>query len=220
MTHPRLIPHHPEVLATLRRPSVAEPLRVLVSACLQGRPCGVNGSDYGLGTALGDLPTLRTVAVAAFCPEEHALGTPRAMPDLHGGDGWSVLAGEARVRDEHGVDLTDAMLDGARAMLAFALAQRVEVAILTDMSAACGTQVISDGCRLVAVRRFRPSVGVASALLLRAGIPCVSQRDARSLGALRALLDPGFSPDPTARDHHETPWYRATFGAGGTPLRR
>ena len=71
------------------------------------------------------------------------------MPDIHGGDGVDVLAGRARVLDEHGSDLTEAMLAGARAMLAFARDNGAELAILTDMSAACGSQVISDGCRLV-----------------------------------------------------------------------
>ena len=63
------------------------------------------------------LPTLK---VLPFCPEQHALGTPRTMPDIHGGDGADVIAGRARVFDENGVDLTTKMLDGARAMLAFA----------------------------------------------------------------------------------------------------
>lgn len=46
--------------------------------------------------------------------------TPRTVPDLRGGDGFDVLAGRARVLDQHGQDLTEAMMDGARAMLAFA----------------------------------------------------------------------------------------------------
>jgi uncharacterized protein YbbK (DUF523 family) len=82
-----------------------------------------------------------------------------------------VIAGRAKVLDEHGQDLTREMVEGARAMLAFARDARAELAILTDMSAACGSQVISDGCRLVAVRRYQKGVGVATALLVEAGIP-------------------------------------------------
>jgi uncharacterized protein YbbK (DUF523 family) len=149
------------------------------------------------------LPTLRAVP---FCPEQHALGTPRGMPDIHGGDGFDVLAGRAKVLDEHGVDHTAKMIEGARAMLVHAQQAQVELALLTDMSAACGSQVISDGCRLVDVRRYRKGVGVATAVLLEAGIAVVSQRDFHTLGRLRARLDPAYVPAADTRDHHEHAW--------------
>jgi uncharacterized protein YbbK (DUF523 family) len=193
-------------LEELREPTVAEPLRVLVSGCLAGWRCGVDGSDNGLGALLAGLLALPTLQAIPFCPEHHALGTPRTTPDIHGGDGIDVIAGRATVLDEHGVDLTAKMVDGARAMLAFAEERRVEMAILTDMSAACGSQVISDGSRLVRTRRYRKGVGVATALLLDAGIPVVSQRDAHTLGLLRARLERGYQPPSDARDHHEHPW--------------
>jgi uncharacterized protein YbbK (DUF523 family) len=201
-----LLAHHPELVATLRQPTVEEPWRVLVSGCLAGWGCGVDGSDYGMGTSLRDLLNLPTFRALPFCPEQHAIGTPRSMPDIHGGDGVDVVAGRAKVFDEHGVDLTAKMLEGARAMLAFASENGAELAILTDMSAACGSQVISDGCRLVPVRRYQKGVGVATAVLLEAGISVVSQRDFRTLALLRARLEPGFEPPRDARDHHEHPW--------------
>lgn len=139
------------------------------------------------------------------------MGTPRTMPDIHGGDGFDVLDGRARVLDEHAADLTESMLRGARGMLEHALACRAELAILTDMSAACGSQVVSDGCRLVSLRRYRRGAGVAAALLMRNNIPVVSQRDFRTLERLRAKLDPTYHPDNQARDHHETAWYRSYF---------
>jgi uncharacterized protein YbbK (DUF523 family) len=209
--HPLLLAHHPDLVAALRAPSEAEPWRVLVSGCLAGHACGVNGTDYGLGQALRSFLLFPTVRAVPFCPEDHGLGTPRTMPDLHGGDGFAAVDGKARVLDEHGTDLTDGMLAGARAMLARALAERVELAILTDMSAACGSQVISDGCRFDDPRRFQRGVGVATALLLRAGIPVVSQRDYKTVGLLRARLEPSFVPDLAARDHHESGWYVATW---------
>lgn len=207
------LPHEPEAFARLREPTAADPLRVLVSGCLLGQPCAIDGTDFGMGAALGDLLSLPALRAIPFCPEHHGLGTPRGMPDIHGGDGNDVLDGRARVLDEHGNDLTAGMLAGAEAMLAMAQRQRAELAILTDMSAACGSQVISDGGRLVADRRYRAGIGVATALLLRHGVPIVSQRDHRTLGRLRALLQPGCAVDPDARDHHETAWYRAAFGS-------
>lgn len=201
------------MLLALRTPTGEDPLRILVSGCLAGMGCGVNGTDYGLGDVLRDLLAAGTVRAFPYCPEEVGLGTPRTMPDIHGGDGHDVLDGRARVLDEHGADLTEGVIAGARGMLVCALANRVEIAILTDMSAACGTQVISDGCRLVEHRRFRAGVGVAAALLLRHGIGVVSQRDPRSLGILRETLDPTFRRDPAAVDYHESPWYLGQFGA-------
>jgi uncharacterized protein YbbK (DUF523 family) len=185
----------------------------LVSGCIAGLPCGVDGTDYGMAGSLADLLALPTIRAFPFCPEDHGLGTPRTMPDLHGGDGFAVLRGRARVRDEHGTDLTEGMLRGAEAMVAFARAQEVELAVLTDMSGACGTQVISDGCRFDEPRRYQLGVGVAAAMLIEAGVPVVSQRDFATLGRLRQRLEPGFVPDPNAADHHDHPWVRQNLRA-------
>lgn len=175
---------------------------------MAGWACGVDGTDYGMGAALADFAALETIEFVPYCPEDVGLGTPRTMPDIHGGDGFDVWAGRARVLDEHGADLTAGMQRGAEGMLAAAREADVRFAILTDMSGACGTQVISDGCRFDEPRRYQRGVGVAAARLAQAGIPLVSQRDHRTLGLLRARLEPGFVPDPEARDHHDHPWTR------------
>jgi uncharacterized protein YbbK (DUF523 family) len=201
-----LLAHHRELLGSLREPTAADPWRVLISGCLAGWRCGVDATDYGLGTSLADLASLPTFRAFAFCPEQLALGTPRSTPDIHGGDGFDVIARRARILDEHGVDLTEEMLRGARAMLVFAEASRVDLAILTDMSASCGSQVISSGSRLVQNRRYQKGVGVASAMLLDAGVPVVSQRDHRTLALLRAKLEPGYAPPAGLLDHHEHAW--------------
>lgn len=206
-----LLAHDPAARLALREPSVTAPWRVLLSGCMAGWSCGVDGTSYDMAGAVAWLDTLPTIKVFPFCPEDIGLGTPRPMPDLHGGDGYAVLDGQARCLDPDGGDLTAGMIAGAQAMLAFALEQQVELAILTDMSGACGSQVISDGCRFDSPRRFQRGVGVAAALLLRAGIPVVSQRDFRTLGLLRARAEPNFIPDPAARDHHEGDWYRGYF---------
>ena len=71
------------------------------------RFCPVDGLGAGKPGWLDD-PRVRCIP---FCPEDHGLGTPRTMPDLHGGDGYAVLDGTAQVLDEHRVDLTERMLD-------------------------------------------------------------------------------------------------------------
>ncbi|MHC5010438.1 MAG: 2-thiouracil desulfurase family protein [Planctomycetota bacterium] len=198
--------HHPEILERWPAPTAEAPWRVLVSGCMAGWACGVDETDYGMGRALADLLALPTFEAVPFCPEDVALGTPRTMPDIHGGDGFAVLDGTARVLDEHGTDLTKKMIAGAHAMLEKARDADVRFAILTDMSAACGTQVISDGCRFDEPRRYQRGFGVAAALLIGAGIPVVAQRDFKTLGRIRSRLDPGFVPDSESRDHHEHPW--------------
>lgn len=132
------------------------------------------------------------------------MGTPRRMPDLHGGDGFAVLDGTARMLDDQGRDVTRQMLDGAQAMVDLALREQVDFAVLVDRSGACGSQVVSLGCRFEQPVRYVRGVGVAAAALLRAGVCVVSQRDFHTLGLLGARL--GEPRDADALDHHEHPW--------------
>ena len=207
------IPHEPNAVKHLRKPTPDDPWRVLLSGCMAGLQCGADGTDYGFGGIM-DLFFASPLATAyPFCPEDVGLGTPRGWPDIHGGDGMDVLDGGARVLDQDGNDQTQGMIIGAEAMTRFARQKQVDLAILMDMSGACATQVISDGSRfIVEERAYRMGVGVAAASLLRAGILVVSQRDFRSLDALRARVDPTHTLNPDALDHHETLWYRKYFG--------
>ena len=69
------------------------PLRILVSGCLAGRPCGVDGTSYGEHRTAAVLLGLPNVRAADFCPEQVAFGVPRATPNIRGGDGFDVLDG-------------------------------------------------------------------------------------------------------------------------------
>jgi uncharacterized protein YbbK (DUF523 family) len=208
--------HEPAALADLRDPRGDDPWRVLISGCLAGFPVGVDGTSYGM--SLEGAPWLQSpkVHLIPTCPEHLGLGTPRTMPDLHGGDGFDVLDGRAKVLDEHGVDLTDALLRGAKVGLALALDRQVDWALLTDRSAACGSQVVSTGCRYEEPVHYRRGVGVFAAMLLRAGVPVVSQRDHRTMAELRARIEPGFSPPEGLVDHHEHPWVIEHLSGTGT----
>ncbi len=156
------------------------------------------------------LPNVRAVK---FCPEHFSFGTPRDLPDIHGGNGFDVLDGKARVLSHKGEDMTRGMLLAANEMLRIAKEEKVDLAILMDMSAACGSQVISDGYRLAAERKYQKGPGVASALLMRNGITVISQRDFRTIEFLFKKLDPSHDIDPQAIDHHENDWYRKYFGS-------
>ncbi len=142
--------------------------RVLVSACLLGRACRFDGRDKlspGLAAAL-DRDSAEAVP---FCPEEAGgLGTPRPAAVLVGGDGAAVLDGTARVRDEQGLDVTEAFLRGARLALEEARSRGCAVAYLKERSPSCGcARVHTDG-------GVSAGSGVTSALLRREGIATIS----------------------------------------------
>ena len=91
-----------------------------------------------------------------------------------------------------------------------ALREQVDVAILMDMSGACGSTVTYLGSRFAPDKVYQQGPGVAAAALIRAGIPVISQRDDRSLRKLRDLLD-GTDMLTDERDHWEKTWYQEYF---------
>jgi uncharacterized protein YbbK (DUF523 family) len=212
MTSPAPPTHFPspELIASWPRFTPEEPLRLLVSACLAGDLCGVDGTCYGEYPLARRLLGLPNVQAVRFCPENAAVGTPRAMPDIHGGNGYEVLDGRARFLSDQGDDWTDAIVKAAGQMRDLALAGSVHLALLMDISAACGSTVIYQGARSLKVYQQGP--GVAGAAIMRAGIPVVSQRDERTLALIFAKL--GASPGDLLADgldHHERPWFQGYF---------
>jgi uncharacterized protein YbbK (DUF523 family) len=174
---------------------------------------GYDGSSYGDHPHIRRLAARPDVQAVAFCPEHAAFGTPRALCDIHGGDGHDVLAGRARVLSDAGEDWTDRMVAAAREMAGRAGALRADLAVLMDISAACGSQVIYRGARREGV--YQASRGVAAAALVEAGVPVMSQRDFATLERVLCKLDPARSPRTDRFDHHEGDWYRGYFGGTG-----
>ncbi|HYX34428.1 MAG TPA: DUF523 domain-containing protein [Oligoflexus sp.] len=206
-----MIPLSQDEMDRLPIPQDGSPLRVLLSGCLAGRPCGIDGTSYGVWPFLKFLQTHPYVQIVAFCPEDWAFGTPRELCNIHGGNGFDVLAGRARVLTEVGEDWTQPMLAAAETMLQKAREHDVHLAILMDISAACGSQVIYDGHRTTPEVRYQQGPGVCAALLRQHGIPVISQRDHRILEQIHLKLDASHVPNPSAIDHHETAWYRDYF---------
>lgn len=200
-----------EAAASWPAPTAKDPWPVLFSGCLAGLRCGVDGTDNGPHPLMVRVTQLPTVRCVAFCPEDLALGTPRGLPDLTGGDGFDVLDARAQVRLDDGRDVTAELVRAAHEMVKVAQREQVRFAIMMDMSAACGSQVISDGPRLVPERRYRIGFGVAAAALSRAAVPVVAQRDLFTLDMLLRRLDPSGPRLDDAVDHHERPWYREHF---------
>ena len=202
-------------IASWRDFSKDRPLRILVSACLAGEKCGIDGTSNGEYAWMVRLINLPNVKALRFCPEHFSFGTPRDLPDIHGGNGFDVLDGKAKVLSDKGDDLTAGMIAGAYEMLKLAQKNQIELAVLMDMSAACGSQVISNGCRLDPERKYQKGPGVAAALLMRNGFPVVSQRDYRTLESIYKKLDTGHVINSDAIDHHETAWYKNYFVGSG-----
>jgi uncharacterized protein YbbK (DUF523 family) len=186
------------------------PLRLLTSACLAGEACGVDGTSYGEYPAARALLGLPNVEVTRFCPEAFAFGVPRATPDIDRGNGFDVLDGRARVMSDLGDDWTGGMLRAAARMAEIAKEARVELALLMDISAACGSTTIYQGKRSLKVYARGP--GVAAAAILRAGIPVVSQRDYATLARIFKKLG-RVELAPEGVDHQDGEWFRSYFGA-------
>ena len=161
MERPQHLPP-PSFFTDRSRPTADKPLVVLMSACLGGVGCGVDGSTNGDHTSLRSWLYRPEVRIVKFCPEDFSFGTPHMTPDSLGGNGFD-----------------EGMVKAAFEMRDRALRESVELAILMDMSGACGSSVTYLGSRFSAKKIYRQGPGVAA--LMRAGIAVISQRDDRSL---------------------------------------
>ena len=200
-----------DYLKNLRTPSKENPLRILLSACLLGELCGVDGTSNGTYPSVLKLLDYDPVKLITFCPEDFALGTPRETPDCVQGDGKDVLEGKARVITQSGTDITAEMIRASMKMLQIAQENDIELAIMMDVSAACGSQVIYEGTRFSERPAYQIGMGVSAAQLHRHGFKVISQRDYASLEILYAKLDPKHVIQQDAIDHDQNQWYLDYF---------
>lgn len=200
-----------DYIKQLRTPTKDNPLRILMSACLSGITCGWDGTANGEYPSALKILQHNTVHVVKFCPEEFSYGSPREMCDIHGGTGFDVLDRKAKVLTETGKDWTEGMIKASEKMLEIAQKEDIEIAVLMDISAACGSQVIYDGNRYSENKIYQIGAGVAAAQLIRNGYQVISQRDYASLEILYSKIDPTHLIDNTKTDHHEIDWYKEYF---------
>ena len=107
-------------------------MMVAASACLLGYCCRYDGR-----TSPCEALVRRDAkeAMLPLCPEElGGLPTPRTPCALHGGDGFDVLEGRARVVDREGNDVTRALLRGAFAALKQVRENDIRFCFLKDRS--------------------------------------------------------------------------------------
>jgi len=198
-------------IKNLRTPSQSDPLRILMSACLAGVKCGYDGSSNGEYPSALKLLDYPTVKIVQFCPEEFSFGSPREMCDIHGGTGLDVLNGKAKVLSDSGIDWSQGMVKASEKMLEIARKENIELAVMMDVSAACGSQVIYDGNRFAVNKLYQIGAGVCAAQLMRHGFKIISQRDYLSLEHLYAKLDPQYIVNTETKDHHQIDWYKQYF---------
>ncbi len=130
---------------------------VAVSACLLGVNCRYNGKNK-LMKNLEDF--LEKYIPIPICPEQlGGLPTPRPPASFYGGDGRSVLSGEAKIIDEEGEDITDKIINGCNISLYLIRLLGISTVVLKDRSPACGVERIWMGKDCV------EGVGVLKALL-------------------------------------------------------
>lgn len=198
-------------LKSLRVPTKDNPLRILVSSCLTGILCGFDGTANGEYPSVLKLLNYDTVRLVKFCPEEYSFGSPREMCDIHGGTGLDVLEGRAKVLSDAGIDWSEGMIKASEKMLDIAKNENIELAIMMDVSAACGSQVIYNGNRFAENKVYQIGAGVSAAQLIRAGYKVISQRDYASLEIVYSKIDSSHQINSDANDHHEIAWYKEYF---------
>ena len=198
-------------IQALRTPTPSKPLRILFSACLTGITCGYDGTAYGEYPALLKILKSNLVHKVAFCPENESFGTPRELCDIHGGTGLDVINGNAKVMTASGIDWTEGMIQASLKMLDIARNEQIELAIMMDISAACGSRVVYNGNRNAENKQYQIGAGVCAAQLMKNNFLVTSQRDFASLEVLYAKIDTTHVIDPTQKDHHETTWYKSYF---------
>ena len=152
--------------------------RVLVSACLLGRPVRYNGTDKASGEENVLARWQRQGRTVPVCPEVMVgFPTPRPPAEIrpdegsHVADtqlqGHDVLAGRARVVEDTGADVTDLYVRAARDTVALAQRHGCRHAVLTDGSPSCGSTFIYDG---TFTGRTRSGAGTTTAALRAAGV--------------------------------------------------
>ena len=138
---------------------------VLISSCLLGIDCRYDGTHSRCEQVIKQAHEIRWIPI---CPEQMGgLPTPRPPSNIVNGDGKGVLAGEARVINSLGEDVTDAFIKGGRECLKLAKITGAKKAILKNKSPACGLN--TPYCETDTGH----GLGVTAALLLSASIEVI-----------------------------------------------
>lgn len=146
--------------------------RILISACLVGRPVRYNGTDKSHDAAEIIARWQDEGRLMLLCPEV-AVGfpTPRPPAEIIGDDdnfdGEIVLNGSARVVEKTGSDVSELYIQAAHQSVDFAKRHGCCHAVLTDGSPSCGSTFIYDGSFS---GKRKSGIGTTTAALRNAGV--------------------------------------------------
>jgi len=141
---------------------------ILVSSCLLGLKTRYDGTDNHCQAVIDYIEANQFTPIPV-CPEQLAgLSTPRPKCWFSRGDGITALAGNGKLINENGEDVTQTFLNGAQECLKIANLTRCKLAILQQRSPSCGSQKIYIEEALV------EGVGITAALLSKNGLKIFS----------------------------------------------
>ena len=147
--------------------------KILVSACLMGQKVRYNGSDLPQESPILDLWE-KEGRLVLFCPEvEAGLPIPRACVEINPPTG--------HLKDAEGNDYSEVFRKGAELCLDLCRRYDIRMAILTENSPSCGSNMIYDGS-FSGIKI--PGQGVTAALLASEGIRVFSQHQLDEAAAL------------------------------------
>jgi uncharacterized protein YbbK (DUF523 family) len=159
--------------------------RILVSACLVGRPVRYDGAAKPVHEALFERWRAEGRLVP-FCPEvSGGLPVPRPPAELTG-PAEAVLDGTAEVRTGTGADVTEPFVRGARLALETAERAGARIAILKEGSPSCATRHTYDGT-FSGTRT--PGAGITTTLLRQAGIRVFNENEMEAAADYLAELE-------------------------------
>ena len=149
-------------------------VRVLVSACLMGERVRYDGKKLTCDNSI--LKKWRDEGrVVPFCPEVAGnLPVPRPPAEIITGTGIEVIAGNAKIFNKNGKDVTESFIKGASEALRIVKEMQIKLAVLKDGSPSCGKTSIYDGSFSGSKR---PGKGVTTALLEKNGISVFSENE-------------------------------------------
>jgi uncharacterized protein YbbK (DUF523 family) len=140
---------------------------VLISSCIAGVKCRYDAASSYNENLLKKIGC----NYMHICPELLAgFKVPRKPCEIYGGTGDDVLAGNAKIIDQDGLDITGQMLVGIEKALQICLENKVTKAYLRAKSPTCGYNKIYDGSFSSTLKK---GSGVFSALLIKNGIEII-----------------------------------------------
>lgn len=149
--------------------------KILVSACLAGEKVRYDGQDNYCSH-----PVFRKWfcegRLIPVCPEAAGgLPIPRPPVEISGADsGIGVLNGTDRVVTQHGKDLSEQFISGAKIARHIVDLNHIQMAILKSNSPSCGNSAVYDGSFS---KTLIKGSGVTAALLKKEGISVFNETE-------------------------------------------